>query len=139
MKSRGSFWMVLSLSLFTTVALPAVALAETPAEHAHVKGTPTVVEGRFASYQTGPKGKVHGIVLEDGTVVRLPPMAFAKDAPELKAGDVVRVEGVAVQKEKRVFIHRALVQRAGVTIADARDLPRREHRGHREHREHQEK
>jgi hypothetical protein len=132
MNRRNSLSMIFSLSLLAASALPAVAFAQTPepvpAEHAHAKGTPTVVEGRFASYLTGPKGKVHGIVLENGTVVRIRPIAFVKDAPELKVGDVLRVEGLAVQKEKGTMIHRALVQRAGVTIADARNLPPREHR-----------
>ena len=138
MHRRSPLRMALSLSvplsLLGAVALPAEAFAQTPPPASapvvrrYAPATPVVVEGHFARYLQGPHGRIHGIVLDNGAIVQMRSDAFVKVAPALRVGDRLRVEGLAVRREKATVIFRALVQRAGVTVADARNLPRRSRR-----------
>ncbi|ASG22379.1 hypothetical protein [Nitrospirillum viridazoti] len=55
-------------------------------------GAPTVSSGRVRMPLHGPEGQVDGALLEDGTVLRLPPDAY-RAVTELKPGQTVFAEG----------------------------------------------
>lgn len=50
-------------------------------------------QGRVRSLLNGPDGVVHGVVLEDGTQVRLPPHVGNQLAGFLKVGKAIKAEG----------------------------------------------
>ncbi|MEA1672072.1 hypothetical protein [Nitrospirillum sp. BR 11163] len=55
-------------------------------------GAPTLSSGRVRMPLHGPEGEIDGALLEDGTVLRLPPDAY-RAAAELKPGQTVFAEG----------------------------------------------
>ena len=120
--NRKALWLALSLSLGTAVAtVSTFAMADAPpaagAKAAAV--APTVVEGRFQRYLVSPRGETMGLLLDGGTVVRMHPAAMTKGAPELKAGDAIRVEGRSMKTPTGQIIMHALVKRGSDVIADA--------------------
>ena len=131
--NRKALWLALSLSLplgaaIATVSTIASADAPPAAQAKAAAVAPTVTQGRFQRYLVSPRGDTMGLLLDGGTTVRLPRDA-AKSAPELKAGDAVRVEGRAMKTPTGQIITHALVQRGTDTIADARAMKEHEHRG----------
>jgi hypothetical protein len=85
------FLVLVSAGLVTSwsaSAQPLAATAQVPAR--------LTIEGKFAHYLVSPNGEVDGIVLENGTVARFPPHAFALETAPLQSGDAVRLEGDAV-------------------------------------------
>jgi hypothetical protein len=132
--NRTANWLALVLSLplaVATVTAATAAFADAPpaVQAKTAAPAPSVIEGRFQRYLVSPKGKTEGLLLEGGTMVRLPEQAFAKGAPELKAGDAVRVEGRAIKTPTGQIMMRALVQRGSETIADGRAIEGRHHDG----------
>jgi hypothetical protein len=119
--NRKALWLALSLSLGTAVAtMSTFAMADAPPAAARAAAVaPTVVEGRFQRYLVSPRGETTGLLLEGGTVVRMHPAAMTKGAPELKAGDVIRVEGRSMKTPTGQIMMHALVKRGSDVIADA--------------------
>jgi hypothetical protein len=120
--NRKALWLALSLSLPLGAAVATVssyAMADAPAAQARAAAVaPTVVEGRFQRYLVSPRGETTGLLLDGGTVVRVHPDSMTKGAPELKAGDTVRVEGRVMKTPTGQIIMHALVKRGGDVIAD---------------------
>jgi hypothetical protein len=56
----------------------------------------TEVQGRVRTTLHGPQGEVNGALLEDGTVLRLPPYEAYRFATLLQPGQVLVAEGTAV-------------------------------------------
>lgn len=54
---------------------------------------PMRVDGKVRFALRGPKGELDGAVLEDGTVLRVPPREAGRDAAKLAPGQTVRAEG----------------------------------------------
>ena len=131
--NRKALWLALSLSLPLGAAIAtmsSLASADAPAAQARAAApAPSVVDARFQRYLVSPRGDTMGLLLDNGTTVRMHPSAVAKGAPELKAGDVVHVEGRAMKTPTgQTFMH-ALVKRGADTIADATAMKDHEHRG----------
>ncbi len=104
---------------------PALASAEPPPADApaQVSEAPrTTVNAAFQRYVLAPSGRPMGLLLDGGTFVRTPHHALNRDAPQLKAGDMVEVEGVAVKTETGMHMARAVVKQNGIVIADASQL-----------------
>jgi hypothetical protein len=60
----------------------------------HMQAPPQVdIQGQVKAALHGPRGDSNGVLLEDGTVVRLPPHEFAKLGDMLAAGKPVVVHG----------------------------------------------
>jgi hypothetical protein len=74
----------------------------------------TTVVGNFAHYLESPKGDIDGIVLEDGTVARFPPLMHTTLAGPFRPGDSLRVEGDAVSGLIGPYLVHALVTRSNV-------------------------
>lgn len=70
----------------------------------------TAVDAKFARFVPTPNGKIGGMLLEDGTFVRM----FAETAPALQKGDLVHVEGV--KKEANVFAHATVSKDGNVLV-----------------------
>jgi hypothetical protein len=115
------------------VMTPSVALADPPAASAEAAPAPVAIDGRFQRFVLSPRGKVTGMVLADGTVVRLPHRSIKEDPGSLRPGAAVHVEGVLVQTPNGVVIRRAVVQHGGKVIADARGAHKRGHHGKGRH------
>ena len=131
--NRKALWLALSLSLplgAAIVTASSFASADAPAAQARAAASaPTVVDARFQRYLVSPRGETMGLLLDNGTTVRMHPSAMAKAAPELKAGDIVHVEGRAMKTPTgQIFMH-ALVKRGADTIADATAMKGHEHHG----------
>jgi hypothetical protein len=123
MNRRNPLFVILSLALplatGTLAMAPSIALADPPAEAAQA-APPVAIDGRFQRFVLSPRGKVTGMVLADGTVVRLPHRAIKEDPANLKPGALVHVEGVMKQTPNGNVIRHAVVQHGGKVIADAR-------------------
>lgn len=129
--NRKALWLALSLTLPLGAAIAtmsSVASADAPAAQARAAApAPSVLDGRFQRYLVSPRGETMGLLLDNGTTVRMHPSAVAKGAPELKAGDVVHVEGRAMKTPTgQTFMH-ALVKRGSDTIADGTATKGHEH------------
>jgi hypothetical protein len=113
-------------ALAFALALPVVSTGLTfattaSADEAKVERVaPSTFEGQFKQYLVGPRGQTMGILLSDGGVVMMPARAFNPGAPALKAGDTLQIEGRVRLLQTGRMIGRALVQRGGVVVADAR-------------------
>ena len=57
-------------------------------------GEPTEVKGKVAQYSLTPRGNVDGLILVDGTEVRLPPRAQTQIVFAVRPGDAVTIQGV---------------------------------------------
>jgi hypothetical protein len=122
--NRKALWLALSLSLPLGAALVTVssfASADAPpaAQARAAAAAPTVVDARFQRYLVSPRGETMGLLLDNGTVVRMHPGASTRGAPELKAGDAIHVEGRAMKTPTGQIVMHALVKRGGDVIADA--------------------
>ena len=74
----------------------------------------TSVIGNFAHYLESPNGDIDGVVLEDGTVARFPPLMHTTLAGPFRPGDSLRVEGDAVSGLAGPYLVHALVARSSV-------------------------
>jgi hypothetical protein len=113
----------LPLSAASAVLVPTLALAAP--DGAALQADPTSFEGTFQRYLLTPDGRIEGMQLAGGTVVRVPPRAFQPDAANIRPGNVVHVEGAAVKTPTGTLVVRAVVQQAGRVIADARSVGHR--------------
>lgn len=125
--------MALALSLASTAlvfastasaGLPTVVAAS---KGKHQKGTQVTVEAKFDKYVTGAAGKIRGLRLADGAVVRVRPN-WVKDT-KLKAGDVLKIEGRKVSNAKGTFYLGAKVTKKGVVVVE----PTKKHARHAGH------
>ena len=57
-------------------------------------GDPTQVKGTVAQYSLTPRGAVDGLILTDGTEVRLPPHAQTQIVFAVRPGDAVTIRGL---------------------------------------------
>ena len=122
---------------FAVALSPALASAEPPAADAPAEAPEaarTTLSAAFQRYVLAPSGRPMGLLLDGGTFVRTPHHALNRDAPQLKAGDMLEVEGVALKTETGVHVARAVVKQNGVVIADASQLRHRHHdKGREDH------
>ena len=101
------------------LAIPLVAFAPDAmaGNKKHDKGTAVSVDAKFSRFVLTPFGKIDGILLDDGTIVRVWDKAV-KDT-SLKAGDALHIDAktktVASQK---IYVH-SIVKKNGVIVADA--------------------
>ncbi len=80
------------------------------------KGKKTAIDGKFDRYLVGPQGAVIGILLQDGSEVRIP--AGANAAKTLQKGDAIHVEGHQKSfADGTVYTH-AIVTKGTTVIAD---------------------
>lgn len=57
------------------------------------RGEPMTAQGTVKAALYGPRGDVNGVLLDNGTIVRLPPPEAARLGDQLKAGQTVAVRG----------------------------------------------
>ena len=57
-------------------------------------GEPTEVKGTVLKYSLTPRGNVDGLIMTDGTEVRLPPHAQTQMVFAVRPGDAVTIQGV---------------------------------------------
>ena len=74
-------------------ALASAGLAMAQDPPAPPPGDPTQVKGKIAQYSLTPRGAVDGLILADGTEVRLPPHASNQIVFAVRPGDAVTIEG----------------------------------------------
>jgi hypothetical protein len=70
----------------------AIAQSAPPAPPPAV-GDPTEVKGKVAQYSLTPRGNVDGLILADGTEVRLPPHGSTRLVFAVRPGDAVTIKG----------------------------------------------
>jgi hypothetical protein len=75
--------------------------------------------GKVKAQLHGPRGEINGVLLEDGTVVHMPPPAFDKNAAELAVGQSVYVSGGGMSLPYGKVIGARML---GTTKADAKDV-----------------
>lgn len=59
-------------------------------------GQPITVQGRVHMTLHGPRGDVNGVLIEDGTILRLPPPEAERFATQLAPGQTVTAQGEAI-------------------------------------------
>jgi hypothetical protein len=64
-----------------------------PKGHGPARGSASALQGRVRLTLHGPKGDVNGALLDDGTIVRLPPPEAMRFAALLAPGQPISVEG----------------------------------------------
>ncbi len=110
---------------------PAAAFASPPvAENGAVQGAAVKVTANVTRVLVSARGETDGIVLSNGAVVRMPARAFNTGAAALKPGEALTIEGEKLSTKSGDVIHKALVQKAGVTVADGRALVKGQKREH---------
>lgn len=57
------------------------------------RGTPATAQGTIKAQLHGPRGDLNGVLLTDGTIVRMPPPAAARLEDQIKPGQPIAVEG----------------------------------------------
>lgn len=87
--------MVMAMSI-TNDATHAEVVATGPHER-HGGGTPMEVSGKVKEQLHGPRGDLNGVLLEDGTIVHLPPPEAERLASQLAAGQSIYVRGDGMQ------------------------------------------
>jgi hypothetical protein len=127
-----------SLAGLTAIASPALAQQAPPAPAARAKAPRIAFDAVFARHVLSPRGEIAGLVLQDGTLVRVARSASANTGPAggLRPGTVVHVEGRSVRTPSGLVIQRALIKQNGALIADGTQErggheKGRHHRGHR--------
>jgi hypothetical protein len=121
---------------FAVAFSPALASADPPPADAPAEAPEaarTTINAAFQRYVLAPSGRPMGLLLDGGTFVRTPHHALNREAPQLKAGDTVEVEGVALKTATGMHMARAVVKQNGVVIADASQLREHHDRGHEDH------
>jgi hypothetical protein len=142
MTRRSPLRILLSLAIPFSVAVAAPfvatsALAEPPPEGAPAEAqappeaAPVALDGRFQRFVLAPHGDVIGVLLDNGTVVRVSPRAFREAPAALKAGDALHVEGIPAATPTGTVFERAVVQLDGKVLSDT--MKRHGHRHHRHH------
>ncbi|MFO0649463.1 MAG: hypothetical protein U0326_24695 [Polyangiales bacterium] len=88
--------------------------------------TPAQASGNLARFLVGPGGRVRGLVLDNGTVVMVPPRASADLAQRVRVGQPLRVEGVTFPGATAgtATIFRATVRGADGSVIAAPPAPR---------------
>lgn len=80
------------------------------------KGKKTSLDGKFERYLVSPQGEVLGLLLQDGSEVRVPP--GANTVKTLQKGDALHVEGhQKAFADGTVYVH-ALVTKGNTVVAD---------------------
>ena len=93
------------------------ALIETPVSPGTAqKPVAAQADGKFSRWLVSPTGKVSGMLLEDGSIVRV--HARDLDTTKLQKGDAVRVDGLAVEKDSRKVYMFAGVQKGTEAIVE---------------------
>lgn len=133
MNARHRLALVLALALpFAGVlTAPSPALADDAPAAARINGTPIARDGQLQRFVLTPRGKVMGLLLRDGSLVRVPPSTASAELTALKPGDTIHVDGKAVSTPTGTVITRAVVQRNGTILADGSKRRERGHRGDR--------
>ena len=72
------------------------------------------IDGAFQRWLVSPRGDALGMMLADGTIVKLPKGAAAQ--PSLKTGDALHVEGRAHQVDQATVMARATVSKEGQVL-----------------------
>ncbi len=85
----GLKYALLGASMMMMIGSAGLALAQ-PAP----VGDPTQVKGTVLQYSLTPRGNVDGLILTDGTEVRLPPHAQTQIVFAVRPGDAVTIQGV---------------------------------------------
>jgi hypothetical protein len=67
-------------------------------------GDPTEVKGKVAQYSLTPRGNVDGLILVDGTEVRLPPHVSTQLVFAVRPGDAVTIRGVKTAARPAVIV-----------------------------------
>jgi hypothetical protein len=86
-------------------AVPMILAASVTNDATHVTVTftlpreesPLEAQGKIKEQLHGPRGDLNGVLLEDGTVVRLPPPEATKLGDQLAVGQTLFVRGVGVE------------------------------------------
>jgi hypothetical protein len=98
-------------------ALPMVAAASVTNDATHVTVTsvgprmdnPIEAQGRIKEQLHSPRGDLNGVLLEDGTIIRLPPPEATKLASQLAVGQTLYARGAGVENPLgRLILARAI-------------------------------
>ena len=106
-------WIILLFSISAGAGYSSYCAAQSRKAASPVSFRTSVV-GNFAHYLESPNGDIDGIVLEDGTVARFPPLMHTTLAGPFRPGDSLRVEGDAVSGLTGPYLVHALVTRNSV-------------------------
>jgi hypothetical protein len=74
-------------------------------EKPHDDGSRWSYEGEIARLLHGPKGNVHGVLLDDGVIVRVPPHAAVELGRLLSVGKSIAVEGRWIDTPHGAVVH----------------------------------
>src|SRR5229473_6452857 len=67
-------------------------------------GQPMTVQGRVQMALHGPRGDVNGVLIEDGTILRLPPPEAERFASQLAPGQTVTAQGDAITTDRKSVV-----------------------------------
>lgn len=85
------------------------------------KAAAVSVDAKFSRFVLNPWGKIDGILLDDGTLVRVHDKSV-KDT-SLKAGDTLHIDAKSkTQANQKLYVH-PLIKKNGVVVADATQKP----------------
>lgn len=100
-KAKTSPWIASAMLCALMVSVP--AMAQAPREHPPIPGPgpaqeamlpSSTIEGKVTRYLITPMGDVEGVLLDSGTVAKLPPHMGKELVSAVKIGDAVRIEGM---------------------------------------------
>jgi len=76
------------------------------------------IQGKVAQYSLTPRGDVDGLILADGTEVRMPPHLGAQLAQAVKPGDAVTIRGLRARNLPLVQAMQVSNDAGGATVTD---------------------
>src|SRR6266851_2380198 len=77
-----------------------------------------MLQGKVAQYSLTPRGEVDGLILEDGTEIRLPPHLGVQLVVAIKPGDRVTVHGLKAREIAMVQAISVTNDATGATVTD---------------------
>jgi hypothetical protein len=83
--------------------------AKGPPDRAFIEGTPSEMQGHIKAALHGRRGEINGALLDDGTVLRLPPPEAERFAALLTPGQTIAIRGtLRTNRFGKVLVVRAL-------------------------------
>lgn len=106
---------------FASAAPAAAASASERGKKAKEAKPRVTVDATFERFLLDPRGRIHGLLLKDGSVVRAPEGAVRDTS--MKAGDAIKIEARSKGISGVNLYGRALVKKNGAVVVDATQKP----------------
>ncbi len=114
MKTRN----ILLAATLAAVSLGAVGVAVAQSAATYDPAQLPAIKGKVAQYSLTPRGDVDGLILADGTEVRMPPHLGAQLAQAVKPGDAVTIRGLRARNLPLVQAMQVSNDAGGASVTD---------------------